>query len=152
MVKNKILEVIKGGYKPMKKHSPILIVLLIFLMVALAGCGNEQAPEQPATQQNEMTVDEFEKSAELTEEPATTPQQEEVEVGAPAPQTTAAPSVSTTPPAQEQKKEVTVYVTKTGSKYHQAGCRYLSKSQIPIRLSDAKNSGYEPCSRCNPPQ
>ncbi len=42
----------------------------------------------------------------------------------------------------------TVYITRTGSKYHHAGCQYLRQSQIPISLSDAKTSGYSPCSRC----
>jgi competence protein ComEC len=45
-----------------------------------------------------------------------------------------------------------VYITKTGKKYHRAGCQYLSKSCIPIDLEDAKDRGYTPCSKCNPPQ
>lgn len=45
----------------------------------------------------------------------------------------------------------TVYITNTGEKYHQSWCRYLSKSKIPITLSEAKARGYTPCSRCNPP-
>lgn len=46
---------------------------------------------------------------------------------------------------------ITVYVTKTGSKYHIDGCSSLSKSKIPISLSEAKSKGYEPCRKCNPP-
>ena len=46
-------------------------------------------------------------------------------------------------------KDETVYVTKTGSKYHRAGCRYL-KSMIPMPLSEASKR-YQPCSVCNPP-
>ncbi len=42
----------------------------------------------------------------------------------------------------------TVYITKTGNKYHRAGCRYLRKSQIDISLSEAKNEGYTACSVC----
>ncbi len=45
----------------------------------------------------------------------------------------------------------TVYITKTGSKYHSDGCRYLSRSCIPISLSEAKSEGYDPCSVCDPP-
>lgn len=45
----------------------------------------------------------------------------------------------------------TVYITKTGEKYHAEGCRHLAKSKIPISLIDAKNSGYEPCKTCRPP-
>lgn len=44
----------------------------------------------------------------------------------------------------------TVYVTKTGAKYHRGSCRSLSKSKIPISLEDARKS-YSPCSVCNPP-
>jgi len=47
-------------------------------------------------------------------------------------------------PKEEEKKEITVYVTNTGSKYHRAGCRYLSKSCIPISLDSAKTRGYDP--------
>lgn len=75
-----------------------------------------------------------------------------------------APSTSVTQPSQstgtttvvpvptpKPTQNVTVYITKTGSKYHRDGCRYLSKSQIPIPLSQAKLS-YSPCSVCNPPR
>jgi hypothetical protein len=49
-------------------------------------------------------------------------------------------------------QDVTVYITKTGSKYHRDGCRYLSKSKIAITLKQAKDSGYTPCSVCKPPE
>lgn len=45
----------------------------------------------------------------------------------------------------------TVYVTKTGEKYHVYTCSYL-KSCIPITLEDAVEAGYTPCSRCHPPK
>lgn len=51
----------------------------------------------------------------------------------------------------ENKQEITVYVTRTGEKYHQDGCRYLSRSRIPMSLKDAKLS-YTACSVCRPPQ
>jgi competence protein ComEC len=44
-----------------------------------------------------------------------------------------------------------VYITATGECYHRAGCRYLTKSKIAIRLSKAKAEGYRPCSVCKPP-
>lgn len=59
------------------------------------------------------------------------------------------PEVTT--PATDNKS-VTVYVTKTGGKYHTGGCRYLRKSKIAISLSDAQARGYGPCSVCDPPQ
>ena len=45
----------------------------------------------------------------------------------------------------------TVYITKTGKKYHIESCRYLSQSSFEIKLSDAKTRGYDPCSVCKPP-
>lgn len=60
------------------------------------------------------------------------------------------PTQSITQPAQQDTQSNTVYVTKTGKKYHQAGCKSLSSSAIPINLEDAKKQGYEPCSICNP--
>lgn len=42
-----------------------------------------------------------------------------------------------------------VYITKSGTKYHKAGCSYL-KSSIEISKSDAIARGYSACSRCNP--
>lgn len=61
--------------------------------------------------------------------------------------------VFTLPPIQANAEDwttYTVHVTRTGSKYHRAGCSYL-KSDIPINILDAVNQGYTPCSRCNPP-
>ena len=48
-------------------------------------------------------------------------------------------------------KDPTVYVTKTGKKYHGDGCQYLRKSQIPKTLKEAVAAGYTACSRCKPP-
>jgi len=47
--------------------------------------------------------------------------------------------------------DITVYVTRTGKKYHRAGCRYLRKSAIPMKLSEARRL-YGPCSVCKPPR
>lgn len=52
-------------------------------------------------------------------------------------------------PAPSPQQE-TVYITRTGAKYHRAGCRYLSRSCIPISLSEAKRRGYTLCSVCRP--
>jgi len=44
----------------------------------------------------------------------------------------------------------TVYGTRTGEKYHAAGCQYLRQSAIPMSRAAAIQSGLTPCSRCNP--
>lgn len=51
-----------------------------------------------------------------------------------------------------EKKEATVFITRTGRKYHRDGCRYLRKSSIPISQKNAIAAGYTPCSVCRPAQ
>lgn len=46
------------------------------------------------------------------------------------------------------EKSETVYVTKTGKKYHSANCSYLKSSSLSMTLDDAIDAGYTPCSRC----
>jgi biopolymer transport protein ExbD len=46
---------------------------------------------------------------------------------------------------QEQKKTQTVYITRTGKRYHRDGCRYLAYSKIPVSLEEAKKNRYTPC-------
>lgn len=64
--------------------------------------------------------------------------------------TVTSPSIKKVAPKVD--KQITVYITRTGKKYHRAGCRYLSKSMIPISIKEAKRRGYGPCSACNPPR
>ena len=52
------------------------------------------------------------------------------------------------PPASA---DVTVFVTKTGTKYHRAGCRALAKSSTAIRLGEVGGK-YQPCAVCDPPK
>ena len=55
------------------------------------------------------------------------------------------------PVLDETLEEETVYVTRTGKKYHREGCTSLRRSKIPISLAEAKG-WYGPCGRCNPPR
>jgi hypothetical protein len=57
---------------------------------------------------------------------------------------------SPAPAPMAEPASTTVYVTKTGAKYHRGTCQYLRKSKIAITLSEAKKS-YTACSVCNPP-
>ena len=43
---------------------------------------------------------------------------------------------------QNNNQSTTVYITKTGKKYHNDGCASLSKSKSAISLDDAKAKGY----------
>lgn len=58
---------------------------------------------------------------------------------------------SARPPPTRTPASTAVYVTRTGSKYHRDGCRYLSRSRIATTLQAAKQR-YGPCSVCRPPR
>jgi len=60
-------------------------------------------------------------------------------------------AAQTRPAPATDAQTTTVYITRTGTKYHRPGCRYLRKSKIPIPLKEAKQH-YSPCSVCNPPR
>ena len=104
------------------------------------------SPSETATSQPQPAVSPSPSAAEPEPSPITA-------VLPPEPSPSTAP-VSESPAAAvaEDPVEVTVYVTRTGEKYHTDGCQYLRKSQIPISLEDAKASGYTPCSKCHPPR
>ena len=53
--------------------------------------------------------------------------------------------------AEMKSEDDLVFLTLLGKKYHRAVCRYLKKTKIPKRLSEARID-YEPCSVCKPPQ
>lgn len=49
-----------------------------------------------------------------------------------------------------QSKSETVYITRTGKKFHRAGCQYLRQSSIAIKRSDAVAGNYQACKVCRP--
>lgn len=63
----------------------------------------------------------------------------------------AAEDPALSPEVTAGKRNITVFITKTGKKYHKKGCGALSKSCIPIALDEAISKGYTPCGKCNPP-
>lgn len=46
--------------------------------------------------------------------------------------------------------QITVYITKTGERFHRENCRYLRYSAYPMTRSEAMASGYTPCRVCYP--
>ena len=126
--------------------------IFLALLLAISGCSSNAVPTiSPVKADESMQVQT------PTPTPAVSPSPAPVVAPAPAISTAPAktpvapPVVTPSPPPKQDTQGSTVYITKTGAKYHRDGCRYLSKSRIPISLSDAK-SGYDPCSVCNPPQ
>ena len=60
--------------------------------------------------------------------------------------------VQTKEEVKEEVKEEEVkvyYVTKTGTKFHKANCKSLSKSKIEMQFKEVMLSNYEPCNNCH---
>ena len=55
-------------------------------------------------------------------------------------------------PRSDTETDTYVYVTSTGKKYHRLYCTHLKRSKIRMKLSNAKEEGYTPCSVCDPPE
>ncbi len=57
-----------------------------------------------------------------------------------------------TPATVRRPSDPSVYVTKHGTRYHRYYCQHVSESRIELKLSEAKEAGYTPCSVCDPPR
>jgi len=106
-----------------------LLLAVILMAGIVAGCG-PRANTQSASP-----------SAQQPSQPQAAPAEQSYQAPA--------PEVATQPPAQSEQAD-TVYVTKTGKCYHQAGCSSLSRSKITMSRSDAIRAGCTACSNCNP--
>ena len=135
----------------------LLGVALFALAVVLVGCsGKDQGgkPSTPTPTSSAPSKEQSQVSQPVGPAPAASAPQSSPAHKPPAPALTpGVPPAPTVQPAPglDDAADPTVYVTRTGKKYHAAGCRYLSRSSIPMKLSQAKQR-YGPCSVCNPPQ
>lgn len=73
------------------------------------------------------------------------------------PPPTGLPAVVAQPPAVKEEpksadENTTVYITRTGKKYHRGDCQWLYASRIAVTLKEAKKRNYGPCKVCNPPE
>jgi len=53
-------------------------------------------------------------------------------------------------PSTDSSAQDIVHATRTGQRYHRAGCRSLSKSDIPMTRAQAEAKGLTPCKVCKP--
>ena len=133
----------------MKKHLQVLC-LTIILIFTLSACSSNNQASNAITN----TIALPEATTSITETINIIPEPVTAIVVTTKPQTpTAAPvaAVVTKAVVAEQPKTVMVHITATGEKYHNAGCRYLAKSDTEVTLSTALSKGLTPCSVCNPP-
>jgi hypothetical protein len=54
------------------------------------------------------------------------------------------------PDPQRDESQITVYITRTGERYHRGDCVHLRRSKYAVSLKEAKQRGYTPCKVCRP--
>ena len=118
------------------------------LAMLYASGANVYRTDQQGNVSSYSDMDEVWFSTAPATQPAPTPDPDPAPVPDPDPAPTPDPEPT---PDPGPDMSMTVYITRTGEKYHLDGCRHLSKSKIPTTLGDAKARGYEPCGTCNPP-
>ena len=67
-----------------------------------------------------------------------------------APKVPRAPAGLANGSAADRTRSETVYITRTGTKYHRQGCRSLSGGALPVALKDAAKT-HSACEICRPP-
>lgn len=105
----------------------------------------DEQPETPAEAPQEATEAPKE---ETPAEPAETPAEEPASAVVPVPVPESQPEPTPEPePEPVQQNEKTVYVTKTGKRYHyDSSCN--GGTYYPATLTEAKNRGLTPCQKC----
>ena len=81
----------------------------------------------------------------------TPPETEEMPVPSAPPGSTPPRASATFAPIEDGSGEAaggTVYVTRTGARYHKATCLHLRESRIAIGLAEARDRGLKPCQAC----
>lgn len=64
-------------------------------------------------------------------------------------QTTTPPLVTTTSAPVEDSESETVYITKSGKRYHKADCRHITGRDVTEKtIAEAEQDGYTPCKDC----
>ena len=133
--------------------SGIVAFFIIIAIVLIIGSISEEKHPEP------QTTTEF---VEATKETETTETTENITTTEAATETTEATTERATEAERTTEKETTkettesttsrsqkiVYSSKTGSHYHNGGCRYANGSKMTV--AEAEKKGLEPCAVCNP--
>jgi len=111
----------------------------------------ETEASQPNSTPSQSPAPSTKSSTTATVDPSTTKTAQPAATTSPQP-TTTAKTVSPTPTPVTSSQNITVYVGKTGTKYHYQDCRTLKDAKIPMSINEAKSKGRTACGVCKPPQ
>ena len=131
----------------MKKHT---ILLILILLITLSGCSSSVEPgytdrySRQDLLKHKTNTDSSVKKLDDLRKMATSKTKE-------SPTDNSSPGdIDVTEKPEEAKSDTTVFITKTGTKYHTSSCPYLKKSKTEITIEEAKMQNLSPCSTCNP--
>lgn len=133
----------------------LVIAFILFLAIAPTTDNNKELETTTTEITTETTTEETTTTTVATTTSTTTTETTTVEFTTEPP--TSAPVVSSNNSSSSYNDSAvsdstasTVYIGKTGSKYHRQGCRTLKGNGSPISLNEAKAQGREACKICKP--
>ncbi len=147
-----------------------LIVMLCIAVFMITGCDATDGKINSPSDMNLVLEEQLEKNDEAAEKataepevaqtseptpvvtpeptPEPTPESTPIVTPEPVPVVTAEPTQIPAPVVENETSEKTVYVGKTGTKYHKQSCRTLKNGGFPMSLSEALEEGREACKVC----
>jgi len=147
-----------------------LIVMLCIAVFMITGCDATDGQKNSPSDMNLAYEEQLERNDESAEEvtaepeiaqtseptpaatpeptPEATPEPTPVVTPDPVPVVTAEPTEVPAPVVENETSDETVYVGKTGTKYHDKSCRTLKNGAYPMSLSEALEEGREACKVC----
>lgn len=122
------------------------LIVACVLPALVIGFSAETAPPEPA-RKPVLPV-----ARGLAMDETTVPEAPPEPIKRPAPDAPTAPHApATDAPTSDAGGELesgTVYVTRTGERYHQATCPHLRESRMSMGLTEARAQGLKPCQAC----
>ena len=133
--------------------SGIVAFFIIIAIVLIIGSISGKKHPEPQTTTEFVEATKETKTTETTEnitttEAATETTEATTERATEAERTTEKETTKETTESTTSRSQKIVYSSKTGSHYHNGGCRYANGSKMTV--AEAEKKGLEPCAVCNP--
>lgn len=130
--------------------SGIVAFFIIIAIVLIIGSISEKQHPEPQTTTEFVEATKEAKTTEniTTTEAATETTEATTERATEAERTTEKETTKETTESTTSRSQKIVYSSKTGSHYHNDGCRYANGSKMTV--AEAEKKGLEPCAVCNP--
>ena len=127
----------------------VAFLIIIAIVLFIGSISEEKHPEPQTTTEFVEATKETETTENITTtEAATETTEATTERATEAERTTEKETTKETTEYTTSRSQKIVYSSKTGSHYHNDGCRYANGSKMTV--AEAEEKGLEPCAVCNP--